>query len=113
MKKPMKQLSLFPDDTTLNEPRARATDPETSQDAAASVVNRTMLQDAILQVLKVYGAKTDEKIASYLFDRGLATTPSGMRTRRRELVQMGMVEDTGKRRRTKAGRNSIVWGMVK
>lgn len=108
-----RQLPLFKDDPAMQEPRARAGDPETSVEAAQSVRDRSILQEAILKILKRYGAKTDERIAQYLFDMGMATTPSGMRTRRRELVQMGMVQDTGKRRRTKAGRNSIVWGLAR
>jgi hypothetical protein len=34
---------------------------------------------------------------------------SGARTRRSELVDVGMVEDSGRRELTQAGRQTIVW----
>jgi len=42
---------------------------------------------------------------------GLApmASPSGVRSRRAELVVLGLVEDTGLRRKLVSGRNAIVW----
>lgn len=89
------------------EPVARATDPETSWDAARSVRNLTATRAAILAVLRS-GPGTDEEIWDRL-SPGERTTPSGIRTRRAELVDMGVVEDSGKRVKGRAGRAMIVW----
>jgi DNA-binding Lrp family transcriptional regulator len=39
-------------------------------------------------------------------------SPSGARTRRRELVDLGFVEDTGMRIKLRSGRLSAVWKAV-
>lgn len=92
-------------------PRARNTDPKTSHDAAASVDNVTMTQTFVLRALNK--PRTDpELIEAY---RHLKKAPpaseSGIRTRRAELVDKGMVKDTGKRSVTAYGRKAIVWSV--
>jgi hypothetical protein len=42
-------------------------------------------------------------------DSRLIVTESGVRSRRSELVQVGLVRDTGERVRLATGRNAIVW----
>lgn len=113
----MEQMSL--DDTQVN-PVARSSDPATSHEAAQSIPTETMRlrQKAIVLLLRSTGPQTDEGIAdAYGFARGRvpdrfpSQSPSGLRTRRSELTHAGHVIDTGERRRTKAGRWSIVWGV--
>lgn len=91
--------------------RARITDPFTSHKAAESVENVTKTQGFIVQALKT--PRTDEelimKYRSYRY--APQASDSGIRTRRAELVAMGWVVDTGQRRTTQSGRQSIVWGL--
>jgi hypothetical protein len=90
--------------------RARRTDPQTSHAAAASVksVEISRLQGFILDALE--RPLTDEELWNELISRQIGgLTPSGVRTRRSELVDDGRVIDSGMKRPTKAGRGSIVW----
>jgi hypothetical protein len=89
-------------------PHARTTDPETSHQAAQSVTNITPLKQEILQRLMT--PMTDQLLYE-LIDRtsDLVVTESGVRSRRSELVQAGLVKDTGAREKLKTGRNAIVW----
>jgi len=93
-------------------PHARLSDPQTSQDAANSVQNITATQRTIYNLL--INSMTDEELyTSYgkAVIAGLApmASPSGVRSRRAELVVLGLVEDTGSRRKLVSGRNAIVW----
>lgn len=100
------------------EPLARTSDPETSHEAAESVRPfLTARREAVLLVLGGAGPMTDEELqAEYLFAAGMDIVPaqsaSGLRTRRSELVDAGMVVDTGERRRTASGRQAVVWAVV-
>jgi len=90
------------------EPVARATDPQTSWDAAKSVKGLTQTREAILGLLRALPeGRTDEEIWKAL--PAERTTLSGMRTRRAELVDMGLVKDSGKRVTGRTGRKMIVW----
>lgn len=101
----------------IPEPRARMTDRGTSHAAAKSVRNQTATHDRIVDVLERYGPATDEEIAAYygnlaeLFDWP-PVSPSGLRSRRAELVDLGVVVDTGERGRTRAGRACTVWELA-
>lgn len=94
------------------EPRAvaRATDPDTSWSAAQSIRAERIRasQAAILAILRTHGPLTDEGIWPHVDGQSL----SGARTRRSELVAQGLVEDSGRRALTAAGRRSIVWRAV-
>jgi hypothetical protein len=88
---------------------ARKTDPETSHDAAESVKNVTLTQEYILRALR--RPRNDvELIEAY---RGYKNAPraseSGIRSRRAELVDAGLVDDSGRRVKMPSGRFSIVW----
>jgi hypothetical protein len=89
-------------------PHARTTDPETSHEAARSVTNITPLKQEILQRLMT---PMSDQLLYELLDRtsDLVVTESGVRSRRAELVQAGLVKDTGARQKLKTGRNAIVW----
>lgn len=93
--------------------RARRDDPDTSHEAAASIRAPELRarQRDVLFVLRVNVACTDEELAvEYARTPGVAPqSPSGLRTRRAELVALGLVADTGERRRTASGRRSTVW----
>jgi len=93
--------------------RARTTDPATSHQAAASVGDLRPKQRAVLQVLAAAGACTDEQLAAaYAATPGAPhQSPSGLRTRRAELVELGLVVNTGQRARMRTGRQAIVWGL--
>lgn len=102
------QLGLF--DTA----RARRTDPETSHDAAASVTELRKRQTAVYAALLVLGPSTDERLVeSYatLVPR-LPQSPSGIRTRRSELVDRGLVRWTGDKTRIASGRLARIWEVV-
>ena len=91
---------------------ARNTDPQTSHDAAASVTNVTETKRAILNLLQ--NAITDDELIDRFYeymDSGLVrhASPSGIRSRRKELVDAGLVYDTGLRGKTPSGRSSIIW----
>ncbi len=95
----------------MTEARARSTDPQTSHDAAKSVESGwiTVAQGAILNRLRNDGPLTDERIIARLRDQRVSISPSGARSRRAELVKLGLVEDSGKREKTASGRQTIVW----
>jgi len=117
----MKQEPLFDKRTeharwTEREPRAHArrSDPETSHQAAASVKRMRESQMFILGLFRRHGGMVDDElivVASGVL-AGRKMSVSGIRTRRSELVRLGMVRDTGKRRRLESGRLSIVWAAV-
>ena len=103
------------DDGTLDllafaeqEANARSTDPGTSHAAAASVRVRES-QKTVLKLMKEVGPATDDELYSAAWVRRIKITPSGLRTRRCELVQMGLAVDTGQRQKKQTGRMAIVW----
>lgn len=100
-------MTLFDD---WLEAHARRTDPWTSHEAAASVKVRES-QKLVLSLLR-QGPATDEELADRAHAASAAISPSGLRTRRCELVVLGLAVDTGERRRTAAGRQTIVWAAV-
>lgn len=91
---------------------ARKEDPQESHQAAASVKleNLGPVRDSIMKVLKTYKAGLrDEDISSYYRLRMYPPcSPSGLRSRRSELVRMGLVEKCGVGKTT-SGRNCAIW----
>lgn len=100
-------------------PRARDSDPPTSHEAADSIGTPVLRQrqQAVLVCLRNAPTTglTDHELAE-VYARWRASTtvvpeqsPSGLRTRRKELQAMGLVLDTGERRPLPTGRKAIVW----
>jgi len=113
------QLTLFGEDGVVPHAHARRTDPATSHEAAASIVSDKIRasQDAVLKILARYGPLTDERIAEVYRLHGEsmrlpAQSPSGLRTRRKELVDRGLVVDSGGSARSASGRRVIIWRRV-
>lgn len=99
-------------------PRARTTDPQTSHDAADKVHHVSRVQNIILSILWTRGPLTDPQIEEYYYHRvanGSAPdhSPSGLRTRRKELVDQGHVEATGRKVLLDSGRYANVWNWKK
>jgi len=101
------QTDLFPPHT-----RVRKTDPQTSRDAAESVTSERIRksQSEVLSLFYVYGPMTDKQLVERAAIRNVKQSESGLRTRRSELVTLGKLKDTGKRKRLDSGRKAIVWG---
>lgn len=100
------------------EAHARRTDPGTSHAAAKSVKNQTETHDRILELFERFGDATDEDLLVYwrqlrsLEENWPSISPSGLRSRRAELVALGLVRDSGHRSTTESGRSCIVWESV-
>ena len=95
------------------EPRAvaRRTDVWSSHEAASSIKRIRESQQAVLEALTILGPMTDEELVSRYGGRP-QQSPSGLRTRRSELVELGVVRDSGQRRVLRSGRRAIVWEAV-
>ncbi len=96
-------------------PRARRSDPCTAHQAAASVTNQTSTQRLILLTLDYWGPMSDRALLLRLKatpEIGIKLSESGLRTRRKELVDMGKLADSGKRETLPSGRKAIVWRLV-
>jgi hypothetical protein len=100
--------------TTTKRAHARNTDPATSHAAAASVLDITQTQFVILNLLK--NAMTDYELVDLYgvaraYDEEFVprASESGIRSRRSELVDRGMVLDSGLRETLPTGRKAILW----
>lgn len=98
-------------------PHARLTDPETSHQAAGSLTAER-LNETQRNILELLGKKpmADDEIGFRYYaiasgGRWNHTSPSGLRSRRAELVELGLVVrhsiDT-----SKFGRKQIVWALA-
>ncbi|CAN5870036.1 hypothetical protein BH24ACT15_BH24ACT15_29980 [soil metagenome] len=95
--------------------KARNTDPETSHEAGGSVTELRTKQRLVLLTLRYRPATDEAMVSDYHGAERYGREPqsdSGLRTRRRELADKGLVEDTGERLKTVSGRNAIVWGVT-
>lgn len=97
--------------------RARNTDPQTSHDAAESVQRITETQRAILSLLDGTPMCDEKLIELYVhswkregFPRASA---SGIRSRRSELVERGLIEPTAFKERMQTGGWGRVWQVKK
>lgn len=112
------QMPLFGGDHLFGA-HARRTDPDTSHAAAASISSDKirLSQEAVRTVVRLIEPCCDLEIADYYRRMASARkwppqSDSGLRTRRSELVEKGIVVDSGKRRRLPSGRQSILWRLA-
>lgn len=107
------KVTELPGQADLFDPHkvARSDDPETSHEAARSLNKRKLSaqRENILRLLRGAGL-TDEEIRD-IYPQPRPSDAS-LRTRRNELVEMGLVMDSGRLRRTRSGRRAIVWKAV-
>lgn len=96
--------------------RARATDPETSHAAAASISTEELRasQHDVLKAMKVLGRGTDQRLVwvyRSMAEKGWVRkqSESGIRTRRKELVAKGAIKDSGQRAVLDTGRKAVIW----
>ena len=94
---------------------ARSTDPQTSHEAARTV-NVTKGQQTVLNEFLMYHELTDEALIEALQVRqdscpDAKLSDSGARSRRAELVAIGILKDTGRYGKTATGRKTTIWGL--
>jgi DNA-binding MarR family transcriptional regulator len=108
------QMDLFgrSDEPHPDQAHARRTDPETSHEAAESVASETirLTQRRILIVLYSMGSQDDIGIAQAISEQApMPPSPSGLRTRRSELVAKGLVRHSGEYGKSASGRRTRLW----
>src|SRR5262249_2268497 len=85
---------------------ARHSDPATSREAAKAVMPYiTEIQGMVLAEVRRHGA---HGITDYELETFLGSHASTLRSRRAELVEKGLVEDSGQRRKVN-GSSRTVW----
>ena len=98
---------------SLTDPRAAAryTDPRTSWDAARSITSICESQARIWEVLINAGPMTDKEILEAVCNNGFMISPSGCRTRRKELCELGLIFKSALRNVAVGNKNSTqtVW----
>jgi hypothetical protein len=87
--------------------RARSSDPQTSHDAAASIVTKPSQRD-VIATLKAIGPSTQKDLEEHPQLKE-DYSPSRIRTAVRELADSGLVVDTGEKKTLKSGRRAIIW----
>jgi len=100
-------VSRLPPDIFEPLTRARRGDPETSLEAAEGIAPRmNALRQVVLNHFAVRGDMTDLQLQILCANHGAT-----FRTRRAELVQMGLIRDSG-RRTVQLKRNRIIWTLT-
>lgn len=100
-------MSLF---SIIRKPRTRIVDPPTSDDSAKGTTCRRGAREDVLSLFTFGVSLTDTQLIELHSKSSLSPqTPSGLRTRRSELVTLGRIRDSGQKRKLKSGRMSIVW----
>lgn len=89
----------------------RRRDPGTSWEAAYSISSekRQELFRVIYRALLRFGPQTDDELRKHFILAKIAHSPSGLRTRRAELVKAGWLRDSGNKRDSMSGHPSTVW----
>lgn len=96
-------------------PKSRASDPATSKAAVPSSLKLTRGREAVLVTMRELGPMTDEQIYMAYQTRARMghvpnASPSGVRTRRCELVRMGLVRSVGEVMQN--GSSRCVWAVA-
>lgn len=89
--------------------QARKHDPATSHEAAARA-SVNVGRQTVLGIFLEHRELTDEQLVRLV---GHSMSPSGARTRRAELVQMGQIVDSGRRTLTTSRRKTIIWRLAR
>jgi len=92
--------------------KARNSDPDTSKVASAKLEDLRESQREVLWVLALHGPMIDEDLIEACYDEGISQSRSGIRTRRKELEDKGLVKATGEKDETRAGNPAIMWEAV-
>ena len=93
--------------------RARKTDPHTSHEAAKRVASSN-LKERILILFERHQSMTDEQLITH-YNRAMhhegwpIATESGIRSRRKELVDEGKILDSMTTGLTVSNRSTIIW----
>src|SRR3989304_9160067 len=91
--------------------RARTTDPLTSHQAVERLAVRNS-QAKVYILLRKWGPCIDEQLLAAAKKSGVRMSESGIRSRRAELVDLGLAEDTGEGSLTHLGNMSTIWRAV-
>lgn len=98
---------------------ARASDPDTSHDAAAIAAlspSSAVIKSAIMQLLRQHGPKTAFELRELYFGSSQwrisewpDCQPNTINRRASDLANIGLIVDTGQRRKSPDNRDAIVW----
>jgi len=80
----------------------------TSYAAAVEILETAdTLRAKVYRFIRDAGHATDEQIQD-----GLTMNPSTQRPRRIELLEAGIIRDSGRKAKTKSGRDAVVWELA-
>ena len=98
----------------VSKAHARRADPETSHAAAAGISTNQIResQKEVWALFRHHGSKTDRDMVYKAARENICQSPSGLRTRRDELVTMGKLQDSGQRTMYDGNRKHIVWELI-
>jgi hypothetical protein len=88
---------------------ARASDPDTSHEAAALNRDLSDKHRLVLQLLADHGASTDFDLSQLAARHGITILATSIGKRRHELTVVGFVANSGRRRSTATGASAICW----
>jgi hypothetical protein len=105
------QGEMFPDIIPITRhTHARRGDPATSHAAARSIEGKlTISQQEVLNLFRTYERLTDKELVYVASQSGVRQSPSGLRTRRRELADALFVVNSGHKILLPTGRRAIEW----
>lgn len=107
----VKQRSFSFDEPAVIRPVARATDPDTSWEAANSFTKKRLsaIQEDVLDQFRRHNTMTDEELEDALAWKYHAQTT--VSKRRTDLVRLGYLRNTGEKTWNRNNRRMIRWGL--